>query len=108
MHKRILASLILYQVTMFGYFGLKKFVCAPLLIPLPILSLVFGYFCSQKFYRSFRDTALEVACHELKKSPNMDRVFRSFIPPSLRSEKNDDDLFEDALSEQASRAGSFV
>ncbi|XP_059439389.1 CSC1-like protein ERD4 [Corylus avellana] len=103
MHKRILASLMLYQVTMFGYFEAKKFVCAPLLIPLPILSLIFGYVCSQKFYRSFRDTALEVACHVLQKSPNMDQVFRSFIPPSLRSEKNDGDLFEDALSEQVSR-----
>ena len=108
MHKRILAALILYQVTMFGYFGTKKFVYAPLLIPLPILSLLFGYVCSQKFYRFFQDTALEVASHELKEIPNMDQVFRSFIPLSLRSEKNDDDQFEDALSQQVSRTGSFV
>ncbi|KAE7996140.1 hypothetical protein FH972_000888 [Carpinus fangiana] len=108
MHKRILAALILYQVTMFGYFGTKKFVYAPLLIPLPILSLLFGYVCSKKFYRFFQDTALEVASHELKEIPNMDQVFRSFIPLSLRSEKNDDDQFEDALSQQVSRTGSFV
>jgi hypothetical protein len=98
MHSRILAALIIYQVTMFGYFGAKKFVYVPFLIPLPILSLLFGYVCSQKFYRFFRDMALEVACHDLKQIPNMDQVFRSFIPPCLRSEKLDDDEFEDALS----------
>jgi hypothetical protein len=108
MHTRILAALILYQVTMFGYFGAKKFIYAPLLIPLPILSLLFGYVCSQKFYRFFHDTALEVASYELKEIPNMDQIFRSYIPPSLRSEKSDDDQFEDALSQQVSRSGSFV
>ncbi|XP_062160531.1 CSC1-like protein ERD4 [Alnus glutinosa] len=108
MHTRILAALILYQVTMFGYFGAKKFFYAPLLIPLPILSLLFGYVCSKKFYRFFHDTALEVASHELKEIPNMDQIFRSYIPPSLRSEKSDDDQFEDALSQQVSRSGSFV
>lgn len=108
MHKRILAALILYQVTMFGYFGAKQFVYVPFLIPLPILSLLFGYVCSQKFYRFFRDTALEVACHHLKEIPNMDRVLKSFIPPSLRSAKIDDDQFEDALSRQVSRSGLSV
>ncbi|KAJ6775949.1 CSC1-LIKE PROTEIN ERD4 [Salix koriyanagi] len=79
---RVIAALILFQVTMFGYFG-------------------------KKFYRSFADTALEVASRELKEIPNMETVFRSYIPPSLSSEKADDDHFEGALS-QASRIGAIA
>uniref|UniRef100_A0A2P2MKK1 CSC1-like protein ERD4 n=4 Tax=Rhizophora mucronata TaxID=61149 RepID=A0A2P2MKK1_RHIMU len=106
-HTRILAALLLYQVTMLGYFGVKEFVYTPFLIPLPILSLLFGYVCHKKFYRSFSNTALEVACQELKEIPNMEHVFRSFVPPSLSSEKTEDDQFEDALS-QVSRMGSLA
>ncbi|KAG5254648.1 early-responsive to dehydration stress family protein [Salix suchowensis] len=105
---RVIAALILFQVTMFGYFGVKKFsFCILLLIPLPILSLLFAYVCQKKFYRSFADTALEVASRELKEIPNMETVFRSYIPPSLSSEKADDDHFEGALS-QASRIGAIA
>lgn len=104
---RIMASLLLYQLTMFGFFGVKKFYYAPILIPLPIISLIFAFLCHNKFYRGFADTALEVVRNELKEVPNMEQVFRSFIPPSLSSEKVDDDQFEDARS-QVSRTGSFV
>ena len=107
MHKRILAALIIYQLTMFGYFGAKQFIYVPLLLPAIILSLIFGYVCSEKFYRFFRDTALEVACRDLKEIPNMEQVFRSYITPSLSSDKIEDDQFEDALS-QVSRSTSFV
>ncbi|XP_061370020.1 CSC1-like protein ERD4 [Gastrolobium bilobum] len=107
MFKRILASLILYQITMLGYFGVQKFYYTPLLIPLPILSLFFAFVCSKKFYPAFERPALEVAAHGLKQVPNMELIFRSFIPQSLSSEKIDDDQFEDALS-QVSRATSFV
>ncbi|KAL6282697.1 hypothetical protein ACE6H2_013626 [Prunus campanulata] len=107
MHVRVLASLILYQVTMLGYFGVKEFVFAPILIVLPILSLLFGFICRKKFYRAFQDTALEVAAHELKELPNMEQVYRAYIPPCLGSEKIDDDQFEDAQS-QVSRGGSFA
>lgn len=104
-HTRIVAALILFQVTMFGYFGVNKFYYTPILIPLPIFSYIFAYVCTKKFYRSFHDTALEVAREDLKEEPNMEFVFKSFIPPSLASEKSDDDQFEDALS-QISRSVS--
>ncbi|XP_068320656.1 CSC1-like protein ERD4 isoform X2 [Pyrus communis] len=107
MQIRIIASLILYQVTMFGYFGVKRFYYAPFLIPLPIMSLLFSFICSKKFYRFFQHTALEVAAHELKEIPNMEQVYRAFIPPSLSSEKIDDDQFEDAQS-SVSRTASFA
>uniref|UniRef100_A0A5B6ZFE5 CSC1-like protein ERD4 n=1 Tax=Davidia involucrata TaxID=16924 RepID=A0A5B6ZFE5_DAVIN len=107
MHTRILVALLLFQATMFGYFGVKKFYFTPILIPLPILSLIFTFICKKKFYRFFQATALEVACRDLKETPNMEVVFRSFIPPSLSSEKSDDDQFDDALS-HVSRTGSIV
>ncbi|KAL0442478.1 UNVERIFIED_CONTAM: CSC1-like protein ERD4 [Sesamum latifolium] len=95
---RIMASLILYQATMLGYFSAKEFIYTPVLIPLIILSFIFVLVCRKKFYRFFQCTALEVASCELKETPNMQVVFRSFIPPSLSSEKADEDQFEDALS----------
>ncbi|KAI4297311.1 hypothetical protein L6164_037205 [Bauhinia variegata] len=65
-HNRILASLILYQVTMVGYFIVQKFYYTPLLFPLPILSLLYGFVSAKKFYRAFRLPALEIAAYELK------------------------------------------
>ncbi|KAE9452409.1 hypothetical protein C3L33_15690, partial [Rhododendron williamsianum] len=106
-HTRLVAALVLFQVTMFGYFAIKKFYYTPLIVPLPILSLIFAFICSKKFYRFFQATALEVACRELKETPNMEQVFRSYIPPSLNAEKVDEDQFEDAAS-QVSRSQSFV
>lgn len=91
MHSRILASLLLYQVCMLGYFGAKEFVYAPILIPLVILSVIFAFVCKKKFYPAFSHTPLEVACHELKQSPNMDQIFKSYIPPSLCSDKLEED-----------------
>ncbi|XWS12313.1 hypothetical protein CRYUN_Cryun37aG0079000 [Craigia yunnanensis] len=107
MHTRIIGALMLYQVTMLGYFTVMKFYYTAILIPLPILSLLFFYVCRKKFYKAFCHTALEVATEELKETPHMEQVFKSFIPPSLSSEKQEDEQFEDALS-QVSRTGSYV
>ncbi|GAB4840659.1 CSC1-like protein erd4 [Ancistrocladus abbreviatus] len=109
LHARILGSLLLYQVTMFGYFGIKKFYYAPFLIPPPIITIIFGFVCFKKFYPFFHRPALELLCSEPKEThPNMDQIFRSFIPPCLStSEKSEDEQFEDALS-QVSRSTSFV
>ncbi|CAO2835157.1 unnamed protein product [Amaranthus hypochondriacus] len=90
-HTRFLAALILYQVTMIGYFGAKKFVYAFLIIPLPIISIIFAFVCHTKFYRFFQNTALDVVRHELKETPNMECIYRSFLPPSLSSYKFDID-----------------
>lgn len=57
----LIASLILYQVTMLGFFSVKKFYYGPFL---------------------FQDTALEVAAHELKENPNMEQIYKSYIDPT--------------------------
>nr|GMD06459.1 CSC1-like protein ERD4 [Ipomoea batatas] len=107
MHMRVVAALILYQLTMIGYFGVKKFYYTPLLIPLPILSFIFAFVCHKKFYRFFQSTALEVSAAELNKVvPNMELIFSSFIPPCLGGPAQKSHL-EDALS-PFSRSASIV
>lgn len=109
MHLRVVSALLLYQVTMLGYFGIKKFIYTPILIPLPIISLIFAFVCNKKFYRSFEHPALEIVAGKLKEAPAMEQVFRSFIPPSLQisADKEDEDQFEDA-SAAFSRSTSLV
>ncbi|EYU19153.1 hypothetical protein ABFS82_13G178300 [Erythranthe guttata] len=110
MYIRIMASLMLYQVTMLGYFSAKKFVKgAPLVILLPIFSIIFILVCNEKFYRSFAFTPLDVACRELKETPNMEVIFKSYVPPCLHSDKGDDeDQFEDHALSQVTKTGSAV
>ena len=111
MHTRIIGALLLFQATMLGFFGVNKFYYTPILIPLPILSLVFIYVCRQKFYNAFCHTALEVASQELKETPHMEQIFKSYIPPSLSSEKSsekqEDEHFQDSLS-QVSKIGPLI
>lgn len=97
-HTRILAALFLFQLVMFGYLGVKLFVWATLLVPLIFISLLFGYVCRQKFYKGFEHTALEVACRELKTRPDLEEVFRAYIPHSLSTHKGDDHKFKGAMS----------
>lgn len=107
-YTRMIATLILYQVTMLGYFGVKKFKPTPVLFPLPIISLVFAFICQKKFRRFFTSPALEVVSHELKEVPNMEIVYRSFIPPCLGAGKPDEHQFEDALSHVSKTGSSSV
>lgn len=96
MHVRILGALILFQITMVGYFSIKEFYYSGLIIPLPILSLLFGFVCRKKFYRFFQTTAIEVASHELKETPNMELIYKSFIPRSLNPDNLDERLDDGA------------
>ncbi|CAL9088525.1 unnamed protein product [Musa textilis] len=100
LHARIIASLILYQITMFGYIGiLRKFYYAPFLIPVIVISFVFAYVCKKHFYLAFLNTPLEVACRGTKEIPNMESIYTAYIPPCLGTERlEDDDQFEDARS----------
>lgn len=108
LHGRILASLVLCQLTMFGYLAAKKFPYTLIMIPGIVFSVVFAFVCRHKFYRFFHDTALEVAAQEPNETPNMEQIFRAYLPPSLSHEKIEDDhQFEDALS-HISRNTSFV
>lgn len=105
MHKRVLGALLLYQVTMFGYIGAKKKLYSLLLLPLPISTLIFAYVSGKKFYKFFQYTALEVASRELKEVPNMEHIYRSYVPLSLISDKAEGNVVveDDDHSSQVSR-----
>lgn len=107
MHARIVAALIIYQVTMFGYISLKEFYYAPFLLPLIPMSFIFTYACKKHFYLAFVYTPLEVACQGNKEIPNLESVYTAFIPASLRPEKLEElESFDDAQS-QVSKSMSF-
>ncbi|KAK9706996.1 hypothetical protein RND81_07G166400 [Saponaria officinalis] len=95
LHTRFLAALLLYQVTMLGYFGVKAFHFTPMLIPLPVITVIFAVVCRNKFYRFFQCTALEVASHGPIETPNIEHIYRSYIPPSLSFNKFYLDRFRD-------------
>ncbi|CAA6669908.1 unnamed protein product [Spirodela intermedia] len=100
-HTRMIAALIIYQ----------KFVYAPFMLPLPVLSFAFAFICNARFYKAFDRVPLEVAAsHKAKQTPNLEALFSAYIPPCLNSgDKFDDaDQFEDARSQPASRTTSFA
>jgi calcium permeable stress-gated cation channel len=108
MHTRIVAALIIYQITMFGFMGIKKFIYAPFLLPLIPISFTYALITKKRFYKSFAVTPLEVAAGELKEMPNMEAIYAAYIPLCLKPEKLEDvELFEDAQSHVASRTTSF-
>lgn len=108
MHTRIIAALIIYQITMFGFMALKEFYFAPILILLVPISLIFAFVTKNRFYKAFAVTPLEVAVGELKEMPNMEAIYAAYIPKCLKPEKLEDvELFEDAQSHATSRATSF-
>lgn len=110
MYLRIIAALIVYQVSTFGYIGLRKFVYAPLLIPAIVSSFIFAYVCRKHFYLAFVHTPLEVvvASQGKKEIPNMEAIYTAYIPQCLINDKfvEDGDMFEDAHS-QSLRTTSF-
>ncbi|KAG6529629.1 hypothetical protein ZIOFF_011841 [Zingiber officinale] len=108
MYLRIIASLIVYQVTMFGYIGLlREFFYAPLLIPIIVASFIFAYVCQKHFYLAFFHNPLEVASQGKKEIPNMEAIYTAFIPQCLTNDKFEGgDQFEDARS-QSLRTTSF-
>ena len=83
MHSRILASLFLSQLTMLGYFGVKKFVYAPLLFPPLVGTIVFAYICKKFFYPSFVVPPLSASCKEVKEPPSIGSIIEAYTPPPL-------------------------
>jgi hypothetical protein len=85
MHSRVLAALILSQITMLGYFGVKKFVYGPLLLPPLFISLAFGYICRQVFYLSFTTSPLVAACKPATETLTTQSVMEAYTPPCYAS-----------------------
>ncbi|KAL2607537.1 hypothetical protein R1flu_026110 [Riccia fluitans] len=114
-HSRILVGLFVSQITMLGYFSVKKFPFVVLLLPLPFLTILFANICHKVYYPSFRFVAIAVASEEVKEVPTLSSVVAAFTPTCLLDsnemndiEKLDDSNFQDAESHLPSRSSSGI
>ena len=90
-HSRIVGSLLLSQVTMLGYFGVKKFVYVPLLLPPLVATIIFAYICRKFFYPSFDVTPLYATCEEPQNRPSIEEIMRAYTPSYLSDHITRDD-----------------
>lgn len=73
---------------MIGYIvAWKKFYFGPLLTPLILISLTYGYLFEKRFCVSFHCTSLEAACRNGGETPDMVSIYEAYIPPCFRSRK---------------------
>ncbi|KAJ7567053.1 hypothetical protein O6H91_02G130600 [Diphasiastrum complanatum] len=110
MQARILAALVISQITMLGYFSVKKFVFSFLLFPLPIATLIFAYVCNKLFYTAFRVTPISLVSTDLKDMPSVASLVEAYTPTCLTPEDKFEDAekFEDARSTATSRTSSGI
>ena len=97
-HSRIVASLLLSQLTMLGYFGLKQFVYVPLLMPPIVATLIFAYICREFFYPSFQVSPLYATCGEQINPSSIDSIVKAYTPAYLAPKRRKHNL-EDVLSD---------
>ncbi|KAG0605251.1 hypothetical protein M758_9G043300 [Ceratodon purpureus] len=108
-HARIVVALFIGQITMMGYFGIKKFPYAVLVLILPLFTIFFASMCKMNYYPSFQVTSLAIASEDCKESPPLRKVVEAYTPECLLSEETvyeDSDKFEDAASSIGSRSVS--
>lgn len=99
-HARILAALFIGQITMMGYFGIKQFPYAVLVIILPLFTLFFSSICKMNYYPSFNVVSLAIASEDVKQAPPMRQVVEAYTPECLLCEEevvyDSEEKFEDA------------
>jgi hypothetical protein len=83
-HNRILAALFVAQITAIGFFGVKEFAFAPILIILPVLTVVFFMFCRKNYYPSIRLVPLAVAADAPKAQPSPGAITEAYTPTVLQ------------------------
>lgn len=108
-HTRIVVALFVGQITMIGYFGIKKFPYAVLVILLPLITIIFATMCRINYYPSFRVTSLAIAVEDVKESPPLRKIIEVYTPSCLLNVETiceDSDKFEDAQSSIGSRSMS--
>ena len=82
-HSRIVASLLLSQLTMLGYLRVMEFVYVPLLLPPLVATIVFAYICHKFFDPSFDVTPLYATCEEPQNCPSVEEIVRAYTPSYL-------------------------
>eukprot|EP00246_Nothoceros_aenigmaticus_P015537 TRINITY_DN651_c0_g1_i1.p1 TRINITY_DN651_c0_g1~~TRINITY_DN651_c0_g1_i1.p1 ORF type:complete len:746 (-),score=124.95 TRINITY_DN651_c0_g1_i1:589-2826(-) len=111
-HSRILAALFVSQLTNLGYFALKKFPYAILLLPLPFATVVFAYLCRKFYYKSFTVVSLSEGSNDLEEVPTVASMVEAYTPNCLLGDSSaemvDAEEFEDARSNMSSRTSSGI
>jgi len=80
-HRHVIIALIINHITLIGLFSVKKaFASTPFLVPLPVLTIMFHLFCSQKFYPAFQNYPLQV--------PSLNLPHLSFANSLMSRNKN--------------------
>lgn len=85
-HNRILAALFVAQITAIGYFGVKEFPFAPIIIILPVLTVVFYMFCKKNYYPSIKVVSLSVAADVPKSQPSSAVITDAYTPVVLQED----------------------
>ncbi|GAQ89688.1 early-responsive to dehydration stress protein [Klebsormidium nitens] len=88
-HKRFVASLFIAQLTLLGFMGIMKFTATPVMIPLPILTVVFHLFTKKCLEPRFTSTAIEVAIQEVSEEPSIQEVMAAYTPECMAGENED-------------------
>ena len=84
MHARIIGGLLLAQITMLGYFSIKKFPYTAFLVPLPVVTLLYYGYSLVRMYPSFRNPSLDMASRAGAPPPQTrEELMAAFLPPSL-------------------------
>ncbi|KAL3682930.1 hypothetical protein R1sor_000952 [Riccia sorocarpa] len=109
----IIVALLIKHITLIGLMTLKEAKSStPFLLPLPICTIIFYFYCKNRFEHGFQFYALEEAMAkdtiERARNPNLDvRSFleNAYIHPSLRSvvAGNDEDDSDDGADELLNR-----
>lgn len=94
-----------------GYFGIKEFPYAVLVIFLPFTTIFFGFMCKMNYYPSFQVTSLAIASEGVKEVPSMEKIVEAYTPECLLADEDanyelESEKFEDARSTMTSRSNS--
>lgn len=83
-HHRILAALLAAQITAIVYFAVKEFLYTPILLLLPVLTLVFHVFTKRKFKPLIERVSLAMATKEMREQPSVSDIVEAYTPIYLR------------------------
>ncbi|CAI7848885.1 unnamed protein product [Closterium sp. NIES-54] len=85
---RVLAALVLSQLTLIGYFGVKQFPATPALIPLLFISVIHGVYMHRRFHASFARPSLQQASRAgappVPPPPEEDKIREAYLPEEMR------------------------
>jgi hypothetical protein len=83
-HHRILAALLAAQITALAYFAVKEFLWTPILLILPILTLIFHVHCNRKFRPLIDHVSLYMATEEYPVQLTTSAIVEAYTPIYLR------------------------